>query len=297
MTRLHQEKHFTNYNWSLYFLIMLFSVFLLIAIDAAQIMWQPSRNLGLFLWTFIASTISSIVGFAYSPIAGSILFHVVPDHVEAVSILLISSISLQSYAVYCLRKMFRWKAFWPFLLGGLLGLAPGFFILLNTDSAWLTFLVGAISATYGAHAASGAQLKLTYKGKLGDICAGFLGGLIGPVAAFPGAFVTIWCSAKGGDKSAQRAVYQPFIFVMQLSCLALLVCIFPGKHIISLEHLLFAIPAILGASVGLAIFRRLTGSQFQRLLGVFLIIAGASLLSKALGVELVLSSPLLSLWT
>ena len=51
---------------------------------------------------------------------------------------------------------------------------------------------------------------------------GFLGGLTGGLAGFPGASVTIWCALKGWDKAHQRGVYQPFILCMQpISLLAI----------------------------------------------------------------------------
>lgn len=50
-----------------------------------------------------------------------------------------------------------------------------------------------------------------------DALAGALGGLTGPLAAFPGAGVTIWCSMRGWDKVGQRAVYQPYILLMSTS--------------------------------------------------------------------------------
>ena len=51
---------------------------------------------------------------------------------------------------------------------------------------------------------------------MADALAGALGGITGPLAAFPGAGVTIWCGMRGWDKVEQRAVYQPYILIMQL---------------------------------------------------------------------------------
>ena len=237
-----------------------------------------------FIWTFIASAIASIVGFAYSPIAGSVIFYTVPDHVQAVSILLISSIALQTYSVLNLLGDFSLRAFLPFLVGGLLGLAPGLYLLVHMDPMMLTASVGVISATYGVYTALGATPSVSYKGKGGDLVAGFLGGLTGPIAAFPGAFVTIWCAAKGGDRLIMRSTYQPFILVMQILCLTAFVRMFPEKTLISVSHVYYVIPAILGAYIGLGIFRKITSKQFQRFLGAFLIIAGVSLLAKASGI-------------
>jgi hypothetical protein len=40
----------------------------------------------------------------------------------------------------------------------------------------------------------------------GRILAGALGGVTGGVAAFPGAFVAIWCQIQGFEKERQRAI-------------------------------------------------------------------------------------------
>ena len=55
-----------------------------------------------------------------------------------------------------------------------------------------------------------------------DGVAGFLGGVTGGAAAFPGAFVTIWCGFKGFSKERQRGIYQPFILIVQVAAVAVL---------------------------------------------------------------------------
>ena len=56
----------------------------------------------------------------------------------------------------------------------------------------------------------------------GKNAVGSLGGITGPLAALPGAFVAIWCGMRGWDKVVQRSVYQPFILIMQLLTLGAL---------------------------------------------------------------------------
>lgn len=229
----------------------------------------------------IASTLSSIVGFAFSPLAGSVIFHVVENHVAAVSILLVCSISLQSYAVATLWSHIHFKVLITYIVGGVLGLIPGFFFLQYAPAASLTAFVGLISIGYGAFVSANRKLETSRRGKLYDLASGFSGGFIAPIAAFPGAFVTIWCSIQGGDKSMQRAIYQPYILCIQILCLAIIWILYSDQNMISYKHLIFVLPAVLGAALGLCIFRRLTNAQFQRALGVFLLFAGFSLVLKA----------------
>ena len=54
-------------------------------------------SLGMVL--FGAATLSSIVGFAFSAIAGALIFHLVPTGVEAVQIMMFASIGIQGYTV------------------------------------------------------------------------------------------------------------------------------------------------------------------------------------------------------
>jgi hypothetical protein len=50
---------------------------------------------------------------------------------------------------------------------------------------------------------------------------------------------------------------------------------------LSLDLLQYASPAILGACIGLQMFRRLSNVAFNRVVGLFLLIAGAGIIVRA----------------
>jgi uncharacterized protein len=50
------------------------------------------------------------------------------------------------------------------------------------------------------------RAAVRWRGLWPMMTAGALGGIAGGLAGFPGLFVTIWCSMRGGDKLQQRAV-------------------------------------------------------------------------------------------
>jgi uncharacterized membrane protein YfcA len=112
-----------------------------------------------------------------------------------------------------------------------------------------------------------------------DFASGFLGGITGGAAGFPGAFVTIWCGMKGWDKARQRAVFQPFILVMQIAALLTInLATRTGTDAFGLGgvDLLFIPASLCGTSFGLALYRRLTDHQFARAVNYLLIISGLS---------------------
>jgi uncharacterized membrane protein YfcA len=85
---------------------------------------------------------------------------------------------------------------------------------------------------------------------------------------------------RGWGKEQQRAIFQPYILVMQLLALAFLERRAPTG--LTLTSLLALVPvALLAAHLGVAVFRKLTNKQFNRLVYCLLIVAGASLFLKA----------------
>jgi uncharacterized membrane protein YfcA len=115
-----------------------------------------------------------------------------------------------------------------------------------------------------------------------DACVGFLGGITGGLAGFPGATVTIWCGMRGWDKRRQRGIYQPFILLMQVLALLLIQIMRPsvtrsvGPSLVPLVE--FVPVALLGTWFGLAIFRRLSDRTFTLAVNLLLLASGFGLL-------------------
>jgi uncharacterized protein len=195
---------------------------------------------------FVASTVSSIAGFAFSALCGALLFHLMESPVYVVQVMIVCSIAILHLPTASYRD----------IIGGLL-IAYGGYLLLR----W--------------------PVRAFRTGPLSDACAGFLGGVTGGLAGFPGAFVTIWCGLKGWDKARQRGVYQPFILMMQpVTLLAIQLMRPPSSTQVQLDWKAFAfVPAaLLGAWFGLRIFKRLSDRQFELVVNALLILSGIGLI-------------------
>ena len=112
-----------------------------------------------------------------------------------------------------------------------------------------------------------------------DVAIGALGGITGPLAAFPGAFVTVWCGMRGWDKVVQRSVYQPYILIIQILTLGGL-SLSAGRSVINANMIAYALPAVAGAWLGLQVFQKMSDAQFQRLVNLALIVSGIALTLK-----------------
>jgi uncharacterized membrane protein YfcA len=231
---------------------------------------------------FVASTLSSIAGFAFSAICGAMLFHMDDKPVHIVQVMIVCSIAIQIFSVMTLRNAIDWKYLGRFILGGACGLPVGVYLLTHFASAQYMKCIGLFLIAYGLYMLLRRPASVAYTNPIGDYAAGFLGGVTGGFAGFPGAFVTIWCGRKGWDKERQRGVYQPFILIMQVLALGLITFV-QTTHTrgpaIDLSILSYIPGALLGTWCGLGIFRRLTDRQFAGSVNLLLIASGIGLLA------------------
>jgi uncharacterized protein len=230
---------------------------------------------------FAAAGLSSIGGFAFSALCGALLFHVMAP-VAAVQLMMVCSIAIQSLSVFALRAATDWRLLSRFLVGGVVGLPVGIYLLLHVDRSVYCEILGGFLILYGFYMLRRPATMVHVPWKWPDSLAGFLGGVTGGFAGFPGAFVTVWCALKGGAKDRQRGVYQPFILIMQLLALIALfwVATKPDNDSFSQNlNALFYVPAaLLGTWCGLGWYQRLSDKQFAIIVNMLLITSGFAFL-------------------
>jgi uncharacterized protein len=228
----------------------------------------------------VASTISSIAGFAFSALCGALLFHLIDSAVYAVQVMVVCSIAIQMLSVAALWRSIDWRTLPIFLAGGVLGVPAGVYLLLHLPGGSYRTVIGGLLIVYGGYLLLRRPAWSLRMGPLTDAGAGFLGGLTGGLAGFPGAFVTIWCGLKGWDKGRQRGVYQPFILCMQPITLIAIHLMRPSSQAaaqLGWKTLAFIPAALLGAWFGLHIFKRLSDRQFELAVNALLILSGIGL--------------------
>jgi hypothetical protein len=253
---------------------------LLVAESAMLSAHGDGRTAAALLAVLLASTASSIAGFAFSALCGALLFHLMDSPVYAVQVMIVCSIAIQLFSVATLWRSIDWRSLPIYLIGGILGVPAGVYLLLHLPCDAYRDAIGGLLIAYGGYLLLRWPTRALRMGPLADACAGFLGGLSGGLAAFPGAFVTIWCGLKGWDKARQRGVYQPFILGMQPITLLVIYLMRPSASIamqLDWKTLTFIPAALLGAWLGLCIFKRLSDRQFELAVNLLLIASGVGL--------------------
>ena len=228
-----------------------------------------------------SALVSSIAGFAFCAIAGSAFAYLRLDPVQAVQTMLVCSTAIQLYAVWKIRASIHWLPLWPMIAAGAATVPLGVWLLLHVDSAVYGLGLGIFLCAYGCYAVFRRDGRVVRGSAWRDAAAGALSGLVGGLAGMSGSFVAIWCSMRGWDKLRQRAVYQPFILVMQVVTIACLR--WQGaKNLHMLADLRFIPFAVLGGIAGFALYQRMTNRQFHAALSALLMVSGLGLLGRTL---------------
>jgi uncharacterized membrane protein YfcA len=234
-----------------------------------------------FAIVFGSALVTSVVGFAFSALAGAGLMQLYAQPSQAVEIMVVCSISIQLYCVVAMWRSIQWRLLLRFLLGGALALPAGVWLLSRVPYAAFATGLGAFLLVYGAFRLWRKPTR-TWSGSVWvDMLVGALGGITGGLAAFPSAFLTIWCGMRGWDKTVQRGVTQPYILFMQLMTLLAM----RATHIeVGFDAAAFGyvVAVLFAAHVGIAVFRSLGNRQFAWLVNALLMVSGAVMVVRVL---------------
>lgn len=240
-----------------------------------------SREALSVLAIFFAGIVASVAGFAFSAIAGALIVHLYPDPLEMVRVLLVCSITIQAYCTLRVIGSIRWRELAPYVAGGLLTAPLGVFVLARLSSQAYALALGVFLISYGLYSLR-KPVAIDVHGKpMLDALVGAMGGIMGGLAASPGAFAAMWCSARGLTKESQRAICQPYIFFVQIATLPMVehARTTDGGSLASLW--VFVPVSLLAAIVGFGLFQRLTGNQFKQVVLYMLIASGLVLVLRS----------------
>jgi uncharacterized membrane protein YfcA len=170
------------------------------------------------LAVFVGSLAAGLAGFAFSAVAGAMLFHWLPP-IEAVPLLLACSVATQVFSITKLWHVMEWRRCAPYIFGGFAGIPIGTAILELIDRRAFAVGFGIFLTCYSSYMLLRLHVFVKGSSRLIDAFAGFAGGITGGASAFPGAIPVILCNMRGLSKNEQRGIVQAFILIMQLATL------------------------------------------------------------------------------
>jgi len=229
---------------------------------------------------FVAAFASGLAGFAFNLIAASILFHWM-DPKALAPVLVLGSLLIQLGTLRGIWHAIRWRALLPYFIGGLLGTPVGIAILALGDPSGIVFGIGLLLVAYGGYGLARMAMRHAPRvftaGRAVDAGIGFAGGILGGIGGFSGALPAMWGDLQGLRKDDARAIFQPFIVVMQIVAAIGLAAegILDQASLLTLATVLPALA--LGAWLGMHAYRLIPAQGFRIVLLGLLFVSGLSL--------------------
>ena len=227
-----------------------------------------------------AGFVQGLSGFGFSLTALSFWAWVLPPQLAAV-LSVFGALSGQLLAAFTVRRGFDVKALLPFLVGGLLGLPLGLWLLPRVDAVLFRAFVGGLLALWCPVMLFSGRLPRVGGGRAGDAVAGAVGGLMGPLGGFTGAIPTLWCTLRRFERDAQRAIIQNF----NLAVLAVTMASYLASGVVTRAMaplLALVAPALLlPALLGMKVYVGISPIMFRNLVLGLLTLSGIAMLASS----------------
>lgn len=231
-----------------------------------------------FLWlgALIGGIAAGASGFAFGLAASAIWLHKI-DPMHSAILITASGVLLHCTTLWPLRRHIEFSRLSPFVIGGVIGVPIGVYLLAYTDAATLKVALGIFLVAFGTYALLAPKLpSFTAGGRTADGAIGFIGGILGGIGGYSGVLPTIWTQLRGWSKEMARAVYQPYVIVIQAITVAgILLVAFDRTSLVLFAAILP--PVLLGTWIGWQLFGKLDDRRFRQALAVLLIVSGATL--------------------
>jgi len=232
----------------------------------------------IFLWlgALLGGIAAGGSGFAFGLAASSIWLHRI-DPLHSAILITGCGTLLHLTTIWQQREHVELSRLWPFVAGGVLGIPIGVRLLVYTDAGLLKTCLGVFLLVFGTYALLAPRLHtFTGGGRPVDAFIGFIGGILGGVGGYSGVLPTIWTQLRGWPKETARAVYQPYVIIIQAITLAGIIWL--TLDLAALIMLVAALPPLMaGTWIGWQLYSRLNDLRFRQTLAVLLIASGAML--------------------
>jgi uncharacterized protein len=237
-------------------------------------------QLALFLGaTFAAALVTGITGFAFALIAAAVWLHILPP-LQTATLTIGYGLIVQGYGFWKMRHAFDWRKVWPYIAGGIPGVALGVQVLRFANPAYLRAGIAVFLMLYAIYSLTRPAIGPFKGGVAADAVVGVFSGALGALAGFPGIIVVIWCTMRGWPRDVQRGVFQPVsvaMLAMSATALAATGSIAAGTVVL----FLLGLPALaLGTWAGFALYGRIDDETFRKIVLWLLLAAGALLLQS-----------------
>src|SRR6476661_2054778 len=173
---------------------------------------MDSVSLGLFLIAaFLGGLTTGLSGFAMGLVVSGIWLHLITPSQNALLIVLCGLVT-QGAGIWRVRHAIKWQAAVPLIGGSAVGVALGTVLLNTVDQNVVRLTIGVLLIVFSGYSLVRPKIAMPNSSLPVEAGVGIVNGVIGGLTGLGGIAMTIWSQLRGGNKDAQRAIFQPVMF-------------------------------------------------------------------------------------
>jgi len=230
----------------------------------------------------VAGLVQGISGFAFAMVAMSIwVWGVEPRLAAAMAVC--GGLLGQVVGLFTVKRGLRGAVLAPFLVGALVGVPLGTWVLPLLDPARFKLILGLFLLLCCPPMLLADRLpRITGGGRWADGLVGLGGGLMGGIGGFSGMLPSLWVTLRGWDKDLQRGVIQNFSLVALAATLVAYVATGAVRADMWPKFAVVAPAMLLPSLIGARIYHGLSPLAFRRVVLMVLTAAGLAMVAAAL---------------
>jgi uncharacterized membrane protein YfcA len=185
----------------------------------------------------------------------------------------------QVIQVFSMRRGIDAKRLLPFIAGGLCGVPLGMMILPQLNIPLFKTVLGIFLVVWCPAVIFIRKLPpITAGGKAADSVVGVAGGIMTAIGGMTGAIPTLWCTLRGFERNAQRAIIQNFN--LALLSVTMLAYVLSGE--ITTHNLpmfgIVAVSMVIPTIIGTRVYVGVSDETFRKMVLGLLTLSGLALL-------------------
>ncbi len=231
----------------------------------------------LLLGAFLAGIVTGLTGFGTALTAMALWLYAIPP---VLAVPLVAFCSLASH-FFTLRKIWPHMDFcaaWPFVVGGIIGIPAGVWLLIDLSPETFKLAVGILLIGFPLYMLLAREpFLVSSPSRAIESLVGIVSGLCGGFAGLSGPVLVVWSQLCQWSKQQARSVLQ----LINMSVLMVAILAYTARGLVSADLFVLVgmcLPATLAGSwIGLKLYQRIDQDSFKRVVLVLLMASGLGL--------------------
>lgn len=234
------------------------------------------------LGAIVAGFAQGISGFAFGLIALSVWAWVLDPHIAAM-LSICGALTGQLMAAFTVRRGFYMKQLLPFVIGGLIGIPIGTWLLPLININLFKALLGTLLVIWCPIMLLSSRIPhVPNASRWADGFFGLCGGMLSAMGGIAGAVPSLWSTFRGFERHVQRAVIQNFnLSILLVTFLCYLVSGGISTEVLPLLGITTPL-VIISSLIGARLYKGMSDVRFKQIILSLLSVSGVLLLISAI---------------